>query len=101
MLDDPSYDLKYKQTMSIKPKDFYIHVLPRTDKKPSITPISTPSSTLLRPQEAQQPVFPSQDAGKQPMYVLYGSNTGTSEAFAQRIASDASGQGMPFVHPDT
>lgn len=28
------------------------------------------------------------------MYVLYGSNTGTSEAFAQRIASDASGQGF-------
>ena len=31
--------------------------------------------------------------GGQKMYVFYGSNTGTSESFAQRVASDAKAHG--------
>lgn len=97
VLDDPSYDLQLKQTMSIKPRAFYVHAIPRTDKKKSIVPISTPSSTLLHPRDTVPPVpfvSSSADEGKKRLYVLYGSNTGTSEAFAQRIATDASVHGM-------
>ena len=79
--------------MSIKPRDFYIHAIPRTDKTKSIVPISTPSSTLLQPRGIPTPGVSLSSEGKLPMYVLYGSNTGTSEAFAQRVASDASSHG--------
>ena len=97
VLDDPSYDLQLKQTMSIKPRGFYIHAIPRTDKKKSIVPIPTPSSTLLQHRDTAavttiQSLSPV-DGGKL-LYVLYGSNTGTSEAFAQRIATDASAHGI-------
>lgn len=97
ILDDPSYDLRIKQTITIKPNDFYIHAIPRTDKKRSIIPVPVPSSTLLQPSsEARQvPAVDSapSEEGKTPLYVLYGSNTGTCESFAQSIASGASAHG--------
>ncbi|EKM50238.1 uncharacterized protein PHACADRAFT_153718 [Phanerochaete carnosa HHB-10118-sp] len=96
VMHDPSYDLQLKQTLTIKPHDFYIHAIPRTDK-PSIVPVPTPSSTLLRDQSgvAPQAAAPGDDGvGRELLYVLYGSNTGTCEAFAQRIASDAAAHGF-------
>lgn len=93
VMDDPSYDLKLKQTLTIKPKDFYIHAIPRKDRS-SI--VATPSSTLLkdRSNKVSRPLSTTDDEYKKPLYVLYGSNTGNSEAFAQRIASEASSHGF-------
>jgi cytochrome P450 / NADPH-cytochrome P450 reductase len=93
VMHDPTYDLKLKQTLTIKPKDFYVHAIPRTDKARIV---ATPSSSLLRDHSKESGRLPDAAAAhgdKKPLYVLYGSNTGTSEAFAQRIASDASGHG--------
>ena len=100
VMHDPSYDLKYKQTLTIKPKDFYIHAIPRTDMARIV---ATPSSALLRDPEVERgtPVSTAEDSSdtsKTPLYVLYGSNTGTSESFAQRIASDAAVHGTPSPH---
>ena len=99
VMTDPSYDLKLKQTLTIKPNEFYIHAIPRTDKKGSI-PVLGPFSTVVRPHGApagaakvsEQPAA-NDLAEAKPLYVLYGSNTGTSEAFAQRIASAAASHG--------
>ena len=97
-MDDPAYNLRYKQTLSIKPINFYIHAIPRTDKARIV---ATPSSSLLRdPTVAAtplSPVSPSSGGAKTPLCVLYGSNMGTSESFAQRIASDASIHGKKRV----
>lgn len=97
VMDDPSYNLHLKQTLTIKPHDFYIHAIPRTDKK-SIIPVSIPSSTLLRTHnrdaDAASTAYAS-GVDKKPMYVLYGSNTGTSESFAQQIASSSYKHGKP------
>ncbi|KIP01419.1 hypothetical protein PHLGIDRAFT_32544 [Phlebiopsis gigantea 11061_1 CR5-6] len=89
VMDDPSYNLHLKQTLTIKPHEFYIHAIPRTDKK-TIVPVSVPSSTLLRARDGAPDAAPHNDTSerdKKPIYVLYGSNTGTSESFAQQIAS--------------
>lgn len=89
VMDDPSYNLHLKQTLTIKPHEFYIHAIPRTDKK-TIVPVSVPSSTLLRARDGAPDAAPHDDTSerdKKPIYVLYGSNTGTSESFAQQIAS--------------
>lgn len=93
IMDDPTYDLKIKQTLTIKPKDFYIHALPRKEK-PNV--VATSSSTLLkdRTNEISRPVPSDNGKIRQPLYVLYGSNTGNSEAFAQRIATEAGAHGM-------
>ncbi|GJE90374.1 bifunctional P-450/NADPH-P450 reductase [Phanerochaete sordida] len=95
VMHDPTYDLHLKQTLTIKPHDFYIHAIPRTDK-PSIVPIPTPSSTLLRDQMTADKHVTQEHISdtKTPAYVLYGSNTGTCEAFAQRVASDAAAHGF-------
>ena len=91
VMDDPSYNLHLKQTLTIKPHEFYIHAIPRTDKK-GMVPVSIPSSTLLRTHGGSSELLPGEDVvggDKKPMYVLYGSNTGTSESFAQQIASSS------------
>ncbi|KAJ6598272.1 cytochrome P450 [Mycena vulgaris] len=66
---DPSYTLQIKQTLTIKPTGLYIQATPRAVGVHFYAP-------------------PSRRHGVAAL-VLYGSNTGTSEAFAQRIANEA------------
>jgi len=94
IMDDPNYQLRVKQSLIIKPEGFYIRAYPRNRKTRLYT---TPSSAKLpRETPSQKPSFavPAGDASNQPLYVLYGSNSGTSEGFAQRVASDAPAHGF-------
>ncbi|KAJ7181531.1 fatty acid hydroxylase [Mycena crocata] len=90
---DPSYTLQLKQTLTVKPKNFYIHARRRTD-----TPVfyATPSSNLQSGSTNREPsiALNVDSSALQPLYVFYGSNTGTSEAFAQRIVSAAASYGF-------
>lgn len=95
VMEDPSYELAIKQTLTIKPLHFYIRAIPRAQASRLL---AIPSSTLLQARDGPRdaPVKPAAAAGqdaKQPLYVLYGSNTGSCEAFAQRIASGAASHG--------
>ncbi|KAI0754463.1 bifunctional P-450/NADPH-P450 reductase [Daedaleopsis nitida] len=96
-LDDPAYELELKQTLTVKPHNFYIHAHPRKNK-PRL--LAIPSSTLLS-SDAPGDRAPSSGAtvnadgaSLPPLYVLYGSNTGTSESFAQRLAAAAPAHGF-------
>ena len=97
VFDDPSYTLRLKQTVTIKPVGFYIRAYPR---KGSTRLYTTPSSAKLPTQvnglvsASTFASVPSDMSGKTPLYLLYGSNSGTCESFAQRIASDAPGHGF-------
>ncbi|KAF7367847.1 Fatty acid hydroxylase [Mycena sanguinolenta] len=91
---DPGYSLEIKQTLTIKPKGFYIHARRRTDKP---TFYATPSSNLkvgATTTAHEGPTVPVTTSALKPLYVFYGSNTGTSEAFAQRIANEAPSYGF-------
>lgn len=93
VMDDPSYDLRLKQALTIKPDGFYIRAIPRAGKHALVAPRS--STLLSHGTTVPKPVSVSSDgAQKQPLYVLYGSNTGTAESFAQRIASEAPTHGF-------
>ncbi|KAJ6447384.1 fatty acid hydroxylase [Mycena sanguinolenta] len=83
-LVNPSYTLQIKQTLAVKPKGLYIHAAPRTGAGKLLV---TPSSALIANRDASALKDSQADsaAAGVPFYVLYGSNTGTSEAFAQRI----------------
>lgn len=98
VLADDSYSLRVKQTLTLKPDGFIIHAIPRANippfamgvQGPSIprrqsTQNSTVSGTVKEPKDGMY--------AKRRLNVLYGSNTGTCEAFAQRIASAASSKG--------
>ena len=78
---DPGYKLKIKQTLTIKPDGFFIKLKRRNVV---ITPRAQPA-IAGGPAAAGSP----EAATGIPIRVLFGSNTGSSEAFAQRIATDA------------
>lgn len=99
-LVDPSYSLQLKQALTIKPDNFQIRASLRTDKR-----IRTSPSAALRPRvEPRVAAVSTVDASqlKEKLYVLYGSNTGTSQAFAQQIAAAGPAYGetnrrVPFL----
>jgi cytochrome P450/NADPH-cytochrome P450 reductase len=95
-LVDPSYTLELKQALTIKPKGLQIRAALRTTPRRLST---TPSSSLkvnagIASHEPASFLHAQTASETIPLYVLYGSNTGTSEAFAQRIASDAPAYGF-------
>ncbi|KAJ7292600.1 fatty acid hydroxylase [Mycena rebaudengoi] len=87
---DPSYVMNLKQTLTIKPHGLHIHATPRAG---AIHLHASPSSSLLPNPDPLQSSYSGILSGP-PLYVLYGSNTGTSEAFAQRVANDAPSYGF-------
>ncbi|KAF4598867.1 hypothetical protein EYR38_007278 [Pleurotus pulmonarius] len=92
---DPSYTLELKQALTIKPKDFYIKAIPRN--RPRLYSTPTPSVTLQTHQTTGQTTDKVIDNSKR-LYVLYGSNTGTCESFAQRVVDDAPSHGYkPYI----
>lgn len=93
------YDLKIKQTLTIKPTaDFKMHTILR----PGIDPVHLEHAMFggITPLHDAQPasgVHPENGDVKakgRPMTILYGSNTGTCQALAQGLASDAASHGF-------
>lgn len=92
VMANPGYDIRIKQTLTIKPKDFFIRATLRHDL--TATKLGKMLNTDAEPRGAEDDhedtrirKGPLPD-GK-PMHVYYGSNTGTCEALSQRLASDA------------
>jgi cytochrome P450/NADPH-cytochrome P450 reductase len=89
---DPSYQLEIQETLTFKPSGFFIHAKRRGAQSFKLkTTIATPSRPLTDPAPAPAPVEAS--GSSTPLLVLYGSNSGSAEAFAQRIAADAKAHG--------
>ncbi|CEL62386.1 NADPH-ferrihemoprotein reductase [Rhizoctonia solani AG-1 IB] len=87
---DEAYTLQLKQTLTLKPKDFTFHAIPRKGAPSfSVAAASTKASN--------EPVTEKTVAGGEsngiPLYVFYGSNTGSCEGFAQSLASNAASKG--------
>ncbi|EPS35968.1 hypothetical protein H072_10584 [Dactylellina haptotyla CBS 200.50] len=96
---DSSYQLAIKQNLTIKPKDFYM----KARLRHGMTPINLQQNlggghaagvdvTQAGLKDGER--GDEDDGTKQPMYIFYGSNTGTCEAFANRLAADASTHGF-------
>ncbi|KAI0329045.1 bifunctional P-450/NADPH-P450 reductase [Cubamyces sp. BRFM 1775] len=97
VMHDSTYELELKQTLTIKPHNFFIHAIPRKNKPSlqSVLSLSQDKEKAVATQAASNASAPASDTAKlKPMYVLYGSNTGCSESFAQRIASEAPALGF-------
>ncbi|MFC4425117.1 bifunctional cytochrome P450/NADPH--P450 reductase [Deinococcus navajonensis] len=83
---DPQYQLKVKETLTIKPEGLRIRVKRRGDLalRGPVSPVLPTHSS------APAPLAPAElSAEATPLLVLYGSESGSCEAFARRIAADA------------
>lgn len=93
ILDNPSYQLRVKETLTLKPDGFRMRAKLRSRapfRARSIIP-----SAPQRPLQAGSASGPARvDEPATSLLVLYGSNTGSAEAFAQRIGSDAPAHGF-------
>jgi cytochrome P450/NADPH-cytochrome P450 reductase len=93
----PSYTLDIKQTLTIKPKDFYMRAILRD----SLTPTTferrlhggTNTDSLTSPLPKAKETGEDSAEGL-PLTVLYGSNSGTCEFLAHRIALNAPSHGF-------
>jgi cytochrome P450/NADPH-cytochrome P450 reductase len=89
--DDPSYQLNVAETLTLKPSGFRLRV-----KRRGAAPFALRSTLPSAPQRtrpAPAPAAAKPGETLTPLLVLYGSNTGSAESFAERIASDAPAQG--------
>lgn len=106
MLDDPSYTLTQQQTLTVKPKDFYMRAVLRngltaTQLEHRINGTTAPSleNSVANLSLSKKPTI---KAGKgKPMSIYYGSNSGTCESLARRVATDASNNGFTATVTDS
>ena len=92
---DPDYRLDFKETLTIKPRGLFVHATRRD------TPVAVVAPAPMR-ESPPEPVVPTATPTSHgtPLAVLFGSNAGSAEAFAQRIATDARQQGYaPTIGP--
>ncbi|EJD54180.1 cytochrome P450 [Auricularia subglabra TFB-10046 SS5] len=99
-LVDPSYTMDIKQTLTIKPQGMRIYAIPRTDSTFAINlapTLSAPTKPNVGSSQKSQRKTGDTPEASQPLYFLYGSNTGSCEMFAQRIANEASDHGFRAI----
>lgn len=93
-LTDPDhYELKVKETLTLKPEGFRIRVRSR---KGAVIPMGSGSSEPLdtAARESGKPASLAENAHHTPLLVLYGSNLGTAEGIAREVADLAKYQGF-------
>ncbi|TDZ68033.1 Bifunctional cytochrome P450/NADPH--P450 reductase [Colletotrichum trifolii] len=102
VMHNPNYDLKIAQTLTIKPKDLYVRAILREGLTPSLLEarlagsiLATGGAAKAEKKTAQETkgVDGSSTKGAK-LAVFYGSNAGTCEFMAQRIAGDAHSHGF-------
>nr|Q9Y8G7.1 RecName: Full=Bifunctional cytochrome P450/NADPH--P450 reductase; AltName: Full=Cytochrome P450foxy; AltName: Full=Fatty acid omega-hydroxylase; AltName: Full=P450foxy; Includes: RecName: Full=Cytochrome P450 505; Includes: RecName: Full=NADPH--cytochrome P450 reductase [Fusarium oxysporum]BAA82526.1 fatty acid omega-hydroxylase (P450foxy) [Fusarium oxysporum] len=96
-MTDPNYALEIKQTLTIKPDHFYINATLRHGMTPTelehVLAGNGATSSSTHNIKAAANLDAKAGSGK-PMAIFYGSNSGTCEALANRLASDAPSHGF-------
>jgi cytochrome P450/NADPH-cytochrome P450 reductase len=93
LIDHQRYQMHLKETLTIKPDGFKIKVRPRTEKDRGAytgrtTTVAAATSTAAPPRARARPGHDT------PLLVLYGSNLGTAEELATRVADLAEVNGF-------
>ncbi|MBF6561212.1 MAG: cytochrome P450 [Candidatus Binataceae bacterium] len=99
LIDHHRYRLKIKETLTMKPDGFKIRVRPRIADERKVA-AAAPAIALAQPAAstkaaaAMTPAAATAPRHATPLLVLYGSNLGTAEEIARRIADDGDRQGF-------
>ncbi|MGY8661864.1 cytochrome P450 [Bradyrhizobium sp. UFLA05-109] len=91
LIDHQRYQMQLKETLTIKPEGFKIKVRPRADRERGA--YSGPA-TLSTSAGAAAPRATTRPGHNTPLLVLYGSNLGTAEELAMRVADLAEVNGF-------
>jgi cytochrome P450/NADPH-cytochrome P450 reductase len=92
LIDHTRYQMKLKETLTIKPDGFRIKVKPRTDAERAKAPaLSIAAAAATSGAATTARARPSHNT---PLTVLYGSNLGTAEELATRVADLAGVNGF-------
>lgn len=102
-MEDASYQLQIKQTLTIKPKDFFMRAHLRNGISATSLERALLSSTLndAPAPKAGANVQKGKSSKGKPIAIYYGSNSGTCEALANRLAGDAANHGFRADVVDT
>ncbi|PSR82537.1 cytochrome P450 [Coniella lustricola] len=105
MLDDPSYTLVQQQTLTLKPKDFRMRAVLRngltaTQLEHRLNGTSATPANLEDSVGNLSLLSANNNKGK-PISIFYGSNAGTCEALARRLATDAPANGFKVTTIDS
>ncbi|MEU7814489.1 cytochrome P450 [Pseudonocardia sp. NPDC049154] len=90
LVDHADYQLKIKESLTLKPEGLTITIRPRGGRTWGTTPRQAEAVTI--PRSPALAVAPADRHGT-PLLVLFGSNLGASEDLASRIARDATDRG--------
>ncbi len=91
-VDHLDYQLKIKEALTLKPVGLTVTLRPRSGRTPGSTAAAAvPAPAVTTP--AAETVAGSADRHGTPLLVLFGSNLGTAEDIATRIARDATDRG--------
>jgi len=92
LIDHHRYQLALKETLTMKPDGFKIKVRPRTDRdRAAFTATATGATAAVA---AASPRARTRPGHNTPLLVLYGSNLGTAEELATRVADLAEVNGF-------
>jgi cytochrome P450/NADPH-cytochrome P450 reductase len=92
LIDNHRYQMHLKETLTIKPDGFKIKVRPRTDKERGA--YAGPAAAATARAAAPAPAARTRPGHNTPLLVLYGSNLGTAEELATRVADLAEVNGF-------
>ncbi|KAK4080396.1 hypothetical protein Trihar35433_1501 [Trichoderma harzianum] len=95
-LDDPNYQLEIASSLTIKPKDFFMRATLRDGMTPTELEQRLAGKGVVDEHHADKKAASaaSSKGPQNPLAVYYGSNSGTCEALAQRVATDAASHGF-------
>lgn len=108
--DDPSYSLEKLQTLTVKPKDFYMRAVLRNGLTATqlehrlngtVAPPNGTGAAASKGANAGEAQAEGAQGQGRPMSIFYGSNSGTCEALARRLATDAPSHGFTATVVDS
>ncbi|MGY1710910.1 bifunctional cytochrome P450/NADPH--P450 reductase [Geodermatophilus sp. SYSU D00758] len=95
LVDHLGYELRTRSTLTVKPEDFHLQVVPRTDvhlDRPASAAAAAPAAEATP--AAAPPRLPAVPHHGTRLTVLFGSNLGTAESIATRLAREGTERGF-------
>ncbi|KAL3496434.1 cytochrome P450 [Aspergillus germanicus] len=89
-LVDKDYELEIKESLTIKPDNLWVYATPRPGRRQPRTGFSVQAPNTTNQKGTD---IIDESLGVQPATILYGSNSGTCEALAHRLAVAINGKG--------
>ena len=96
-LDDPNYKLAVNQTLTIKPKDLFIHATLRKGIDPLHLETMMTGGSQKPPQVADTSKNGKGKESKKNILIYFGGNMGTCESLAQTVAHSSATRGFKAV----